>query len=491
MSQSQFLFILDNPDRWSFEIPGVTLVAARKYLSEPLFSTLKNCKVFNLCKSYKYQSAGYYVSLLAEARGHRPLPKIATIQDLKFQSIARSVSADLHELIQKSLVNIHTDSFSLSVYFSRNLAKCYDRLSKHLFNLFPAPLLRVLFKRNEAVWHLETISAISSSEVPEDHRPFVAQFAKEYFSKRTLGSNKKEHTRYYMGILVDKNDPAPPSNEKAIQRFVKAAEELAFDVEIISKDDYGRLGEFDAVFIRQTTAANNHTYRFARKAEAEGTVVIDDPQSIVRCTNKVFLAEMLERYNLPMPKTVIVHKGNQSIVPAVLGFPVVLKQPDSAFSQGVMKANNKEEFDKLLNELFEKSDLLIAQEFLPSEFDWRIGILDNKPLFACKYYMARNHWQIYNHAKKGASCSGRGETVPIEAVPTNILNAASKAAKLMGNGLYGVDLKEIGSKCYVIEVNDNPNIDFGIEDKILKDELYRKIMEVFLNRLITKREGKL
>ena len=49
---------------------------------------------------------------------------------------------------------------------------------------------------------------------------------------------------------------------------------------------------------------------------------------------------------------------------------------------------------------------------MPSKFDWRIGILNNKPIFANKYYMAAGHWQIYNHdAKKISQRSGNDESV--------------------------------------------------------------------------------
>jgi glutathione synthase/RimK-type ligase-like ATP-grasp enzyme len=44
-------------------------------------------------------------------------------------------------------------------------------------------------------------------------------------------------------------------------------------------------------------------------------------------------------------------------------------------------------------------------------------------------------------------------------------------------------MKEVEGKFYVIEINDNPNIDAGIEDKILKDKLYEIIMEVFLDKI--------
>ncbi len=85
---------------------------------------------------------------------------------------------------------------------------------------------------------------------------------------------------------------------------------MGLSTELIEKDDFGRLAEFDALFIRETTSVNHHTYRFARRAMAEGLVVVDDPDSILKCTNKVFLAELLERHKIATPRTLIVHRDN-------------------------------------------------------------------------------------------------------------------------------------------------------------------------------------
>lgn len=60
---------------------------------------------------------------------------------------------------------------------------------------------------------------------------------------------------------------------------------------------------------------------------------------------------------------------------------------------------------------------------------------------------------------------------------------ALRACNLIGDGLYGVDLKTFAGKTYVIEVNDNPNIDAGHEDQVLKEELYKRIMASFLRRI--------
>ena len=79
-----------------------------------------------------------------------------------------------------------------------------------------------------------------------------------------------------------------------------------FSVEFIGRDDYPRLAEFDALLIRETTAVNHHTWRFARRAQAEDLAVIDDPDSILRCANKVYLAEVLKGARIPTPRTLIV-----------------------------------------------------------------------------------------------------------------------------------------------------------------------------------------
>ena len=63
------------------------------------------------------------------------------------------------------------------------------------------------------------------------------------------------------------------------------------------------------------------------------------------------------------------------------------------------------------------------------------------------------------------------------------MRTAVRAANLIGDGLYGVDLKQSGQQCYVMEVNDNPNVDAGNEDGVLKDALYREIMGVFMRRV--------
>jgi glutathione synthase/RimK-type ligase-like ATP-grasp enzyme len=481
------LIVTDNVNDWPEEIPNVEIVDAWRYVTDEEFAGRRNVKLFNLCKSLKYQSTGYYVSLLAEARGHKPMPGVIALQDLKSPAMIRFVGEELDDLIQKSLGPLQSEEFELSIYFGRNMARRYERLSRQLFNMFQIPLLRFRFARN-GTWQIRSVKALGTNEVPEMHRMFMIDAAEKHFSGGASARHKPKRTRFDVAILYDPDEKdASPSDEGALKKFTRAGEALGLNCELITRDDYGRLMEFDALFIRQTTGINHYTYRFARRATNEGLVVIDDPVSIARCTNKVYLAELLGRHKIPMPETLVVHRDNADEIASTLGFPCVLKKPDSSFSQGVVKVHGEDDLQTRLKEFFAQSELLVAQKFLPTTFDWRIGILDQRPLFACQYFMAPGHWQIIHWSKQGNDRYGNFKTVPVELAPRKAVQIALKSANLIGDGLYGVDVKESDGNFYVIEVNDNPNMDSGCEDQILRDELYRRVMESFLRRIEQKK----
>lgn len=477
------LLVVSNPKKWPLKIPNVEVVSARKYVTEAVFSRLSGIRVFNLMHLHRYQSLGYYVSLLAEARGHKPVPNITTYRDLQTPAMIRMTSVDLYEEIQQSLRTIKANHFSLSIYFGRNLAKRYERLSKEIFNRFHAHFLRVDFARTREKWSIQNINTININDIPQSHYGFIEEAAAKYFKTGGYRSRMEKPLPYSMAILHDPTAKDSPSNASALRKFIWAGQKLGIDVELITKDDFGRLSEFDALFIRETTSVNNHTFRFARCAEAEGLVVIDDPQSIIRCANKVYLAELMAHDHVPMPKTIIVHKDNVDLVTHQLSLPCILKQPDSSFSVGVVKVKTNEELQHHAQEMLEKSELIIAQEYLPTEYDWRVGVLNDQALFACRYYMAKNHWQIIRRDRAGRKHEGRADTLHVDQTPPEAIRLALKATRSIGKGFYGVDIKQVKDRFYVIEVNDNPNLDTNVEDYILKNDLYLEIMRVFRQRI--------
>jgi glutathione synthase/RimK-type ligase-like ATP-grasp enzyme len=476
------LVVTDNVAFWKFD-SDVEIVPSREYLTGERFIRLRQAHVFNLCRSYAYQSVGYYVSLLAEARGHRPIPSVSTMQDLRLPPVVRVVSRELEDLINRSLADVIASGCVLDIYFGRSVDPQHARLARALYNYFPAPLLRARFERNEE-WDLHSIRPVATNEIPGDHHAFVNAEASRYFGRPHL--NRKPESgqyRFDLAILVNPDEDDSPSDDRAIGRFARAANSVGIDVELIGRDDYGRLAEFDALFIRETTRVNHHTYRFARRAESEGLVVIDAPGSILRCGNKVYLAEVMARNGVPVPKTLVVDSDNARRVSEELGFPCVLKRPDSSFSAGVVRADDAKQLEAHLKKFFSESDLIVAQEYVPSSFDWRVGVLESEVLYACRYHMVEGHWQIQKSGRGGWRRYGKVEAVELDSVPPQVLEAGVKSASLIGDDLYGVDVKQVGDRFMVMEVNDNPSIEAGVEDAVAGDQLYLRIMRSFLRRL--------
>ncbi len=477
------VIVIDNPYKWERSDINAKIISVKEYINNTLYHNNPNLRIFNLCSSYRYQTYGYYVSLLASARGQRVIPSVTTIRDFRIHNVIQSVAFELNGLINTVLEKEQSNTFSLDVYFGQSTTKSYKVLASKLYQIFEAPFFRVCFVKGDK-WLIQSIKVLSINNIDGEQRDKMYDLASSFFNKKRYNYPKSTNYLYDVAVLIDPYEENPPSNVEALEKFRITANKKGVYLEFITKEDKNKINEFDALFIRETTNVNHYTYEFSRLAFAEGLVVIDDPWSILRCSNKIYQNELFKRNKIKTPNSFAITKNmfNDKLL-GEFNYPVVLKQPDSAFSLGVIKVHNKEEAKEKLGNLFKKTDMVICQEFLYSEFDWRIGILDNKPLFVCKYYMTKDHWQIYNWNSDEEDKSGNHETLPIESVPREVLKVAQKAASLIGDGLYGVDLKYVDGEVYVIEVNDNPNIDFGVEDQILKDELYNLIIDSLINRI--------
>lgn len=480
----KILFVVSQQQDWPTDIPGVSVIPAETYLTAPAYGDCPSTKVFNLCRSYRYQSLGYYVSLLAEARGHQPVPGVQAVKDLHADSLVHDTAENLGELIDCSFARTEGDIVDLDIYFGCDAGQRYPCLSTQLFSLLRAPVLHARFERANGRWHLCSLYPGNVCDIPSHHRECAARAAVEQLKEQKLRTGTS--SRPALAILHDPQRAEAPSNPEALRKFCEAAEAVGMDAQLITPRDTRRLAEFDALFVRDTTNIDHYTYEAARQAADAGLVVIDDPDSILRCTDKIYLGELLARHHISTPKTLVVHRGNIDRIIPSLGLPCILKQPDSAFSLGVKKIESELQLREVVDALLKESDLVLAQEYLPTGYDWRVGVLDQRPLFVCKYYMAPGHWQIIKHEPQ-CMYEGKTEALAIGEAPNEMIDIAVRAANLIGDGFYGVDLKQVGTQYYVIEINDNPNVDAGNEDAVLSDALYREVMGVFRKRIDARR----
>ncbi len=481
---SRLYLVVDELDDWTRHLPEEAVISFDTYLNEHPVKGEKKTRIINLCDTGRYLSRGYYCSLLAEARGHKVLPPANTLTDLETRPLYLIQTSEALAKLHRNVIGQGKTAVTFKIFFGTTALPELQSLSRRLFERLPCPILDVELQWQDG-WQLRSIKPLTFKQLDAGEQTAFLKALEGFTRNRWQKPRPSKASRWDMAILVNPEEELPPSDAKALRRIEKAAVKVGFDVEFIGKSDYARLGEFDALFIRETTRLDHHTYQFARKAEMEGLVVMDDPTSILRCCNKVFLQDAFTYSGVPTLKTRIVSGyGDKDVaeLESLFPYPMVLKIPNSAFSVGVMKAEDRKQLVAILKELLEKSALVLAQEYLFTEFDWRIGVLNNRPLFACRYYMARGHWQIYKHGE-GRIGSGGWETLPTYEVPKAVLDAALKSARIIGDGLYGIDIKQQGNKVYVIEINDNPSLEHGVEDAFIGEELYMQIMNEFARRL--------
>jgi len=453
------------------------------YLKSPSLFSGRRPYVLNLARSYAYQSEGYYASLLAEARGHRVSPSVQTMVELSQKTLYAHALPDLNARLREARAKGAVATDSLFIAFARTDATGFERLAREAADWFRTPALELEFDEKPS-FEITRIRAIPPHKLKGGRRAFFLDAMAAYTNTRMSVPKSRPAAKWSLAVLVNPDERTPPSRPNAIRRLTSVAEKMGVEVELLEPSDLSSLAEFDALFIRATTATNNFTYKFARRAEQEGMPVMDDTLSMIRCTNKVYLKELLEKAGLPIPKTEILDRSTDlAVVFQRLGSPVVLKTPDGSFGASMVKAKTLAELEAGAKQMFSETALLIAQTYVPTVFDWRIGVLGGEPLYACQYRMARGHWQIVRHGEGGKMTEGGSTTLAIADAPPDVVDIATRAARLVGDGLYGVDLKETETGVVVIEINDNPNLEIDTEAAVLKDELWRRIIGWYATRL--------
>jgi glutathione synthase/RimK-type ligase-like ATP-grasp enzyme len=291
-------------------------------------------------------------------------------------------------------------------------------------------------------------------------------------------------TPHKIAILIDPDDRHSPSDSLALDKFKQAAIDCGLEPEFIYKEDFSRLKDFKALFIRTMTAESHYSMQFILAARHLGLVCLDDPVTVFYGSNKYnYYQLLLNRVflkDIKVPDTICLWDLYFDWeLRKKLRFPLVCKTDTGFFCENVFKLNSQEEFEATL----QRKGSTLYQEFIPTDFDWRICVLNDEILFACKYWMVKDHWQIAKYSNDSVTW-GDVECVDLDHVPYGVLELAVKSTRLISKrGLFGVDIKYYNGSFYLIEVNDDPNIEAGFEDKLLGDKIYLDIMRCYAAKL--------
>lgn len=285
-----------------------------------------------------------------------------------------------------------------------------------------------------------------------------------------------------IACFVEKYNFTYSDEAEALQTFRRIAEQMGHEFNFIFRNGLSEIPKYDSVFIRATTDPLYTAYVVSKTAWELGLKVVDDPVSIRICANKIHQYRLFEKLDVPHIPTMFLNKDefhHRQIAEIfkLFGKPVVIKAPYTSFSKYVEKASCETSFRKVAKRFFRRSDYIVVQKFMPSRFDWRVGVLNGEVLYVCKYMMPKGKWKHgVKRRGKPSFIWGRTVTLKRDNAPKRLKEAALKACSVVGRGLYGVDIKEISDEYVVVEVNDNPSIYKGQEDLRDKD-VYEKIIK--------------
>jgi glutathione synthase/RimK-type ligase-like ATP-grasp enzyme len=285
-----------------------------------------------------------------------------------------------------------------------------------------------------------------------------------------------------LGIFVDRKTLSSAEQLNALIRCRDTAEEMGHGAEFIFPVDIRKIPQMDGLFIRARTDPMNVTYVASRMASFAGIPVIDDPSSIQICSDKVNMYSCLMQHGVEIPRTIFV--SQRAFSPEMareifedLGSPLIVKEPSTSFSLRVEKVTDPAGLVQVARRYFKMSDWIVAQEFVESTYDWRVGVLGGKFLYACKYIIPSQTFKIQDSVNGHIVYCGV-QSVPPDLVPADVRELGVAAGKAIGKGLYGVDIKEGRAGPCVIEVNDNPSLEGG-EDTAYPG-VYREIVHTLL-----------
>ncbi len=181
-----------------------------------------------------------------------------------------------------------------------------------------------------------------------------------------------------------------------------------------------------------------------------GVFCVNKLSTMELCRNKFATSTMLDRNNIPSPRTALV--TNEDAVDIALEniggeFPVVIKTITGAEGIGVSIVESYKSLKSVLQSLWKFDAEVIIQEYMEIEYDVRTIVLDGK-IIACMKRLKGDGDFRTNKALGN-------ETEPYD-LSEEEKSLVLKTAKLVGGFLSGVDHVTVDGEHMVLEVNTSP-----------------------------------
>ena len=190
---------------------GLDVLTADEYLEGRKAALARDAVVVNLCRSFAYLSKGYYVSLLADARGQRAYPTLEMIEQVTnpfayFQAL-REAGLDTIDfkilrgrarLLPKVIVPENGRATILEsgsgqdrraasyraadlryveelAVFGRCSDRRFQRAAKKVFSVYAFPSLRIRFYEEDGEWKVGQIFPVSPAQLDAEDKTRLAE----------------------------------------------------------------------------------------------------------------------------------------------------------------------------------------------------------------------------------------------------------------------------------------------------------------------------
>jgi ribosomal protein S6--L-glutamate ligase len=221
--------------------------------------------------------------------------------------------------------------------------------------------------------------------------------------------------------------------------------------------------DFDAVIPRIGASVTFYGTAIVRQFEMMNIYCVNESVAITRSRDKLRSLQLLSRRGIGMPTTAFAHssKDIDGIIQEVGGAPLVIKLLEGTQGKGVVLAETRKAAESVIQAFMKLNANILVQEYIKEAggADLRCFVVGNRVIAAMERQGPPGEFRSNLHR------GGKAKLVKL--TPTE-RRTATRAAKIMGLNVAGVDLLRSDKGPLVMEVNSSPGMQ-GIENATGKD----------------------
>lgn len=220
---------------------------------------------------------------------------------------------------------------------------------------------------------------------------------------------------------------------------------------------------FDAVIPRIGASVTFYGTAVLRQFEMMGVFPVNESVAVTRSRDKLRALQLLSRRGIGLPVTGFAHSPDeiQDLIKEVGGPPLVIKLLEGTQGIGVVLAETKKAAESVIEAFMGLNANILVQEYIKEAggSDIRCLVVGGRIIAAMKRQAAEGEFRSNLH---------RGGSASLIRLTPEERSTATRAAKIMGLNVCGVDLLRSNHGAVVMEVNSSPGLG-GIEEATGKD----------------------